>query len=97
MLEQTLMRGGEHPLITLGCLSYCENSYTRPLSCPMVVYMVHMAKTNKDNAVADNRFSTYATSLILDPQLHLGLHFLSRLVMNAGAPLTEVEVDTEVW
>ena len=97
MFSQTFMRGIEQRRIVLGALALHHAPYTTPISAPVVVYLNHDTKQNKDNAAADNRTSTYSTSVLLDPQLHLGLHFWCRLGGKAGRPLTEAEADSGAW
>jgi hypothetical protein len=55
------------------------NPHTTPIAAPVLVYLNHDSKANKDNAASDNRTSTYATPVLMDPQLRLGLHVYSRL------------------
>jgi hypothetical protein len=97
IFTQTLLRGVEQRRITLGSMALHENPHTTPIAAPVLVYLNHDSKVNKDNAASDNRTSTYATPVLMDPQLHLGLHVYSRLAGRGGAPLTEAEIDSGAW
>lgn len=97
IFKHTLMRGVEQRRLTLGAIALHDSPYTTPISAPVVVYLVHDGKQNKDNAAADNRTSTYSKNVLDDPQLHLGMQFVARLSGSAGRPLAEADADSGAW
>lgn len=92
------MRGGEEVRVKLGHLSTVTIETTWPQPAEVIMVEVHQSKVNKQGSVADRRGCVASPDLLSCAQVHLGITFVSRMVVSKAArPLPSNSAQSPHW